>query len=412
MAGWRSMKCGADAGNFDDMSFGLPLISQNSTSQNSSSRASQSQATDRGAVDIAVSAASSPGCMRCEFIPPPLHGPGVLYLRFPLSHTLRKIYSVVENAGWRYEESAGMLVIRVEEDTLTPYLTQLCAALSRPEQHDVRAFFQKENHEIQFQDLFEIDSLSTLTAKTQSSWLLDLLEEQRLTTWFQPILSCKDDSLFAYECLMRGEEDGKIIFPDRILEIARGANLLFQLDRAARLAAIHNAAKFELTTKIFINFTPTSIYDPRNCLQTTLRAVDESHLSREQIVFEVIESEQVRDTNHLREILDFYRERGFEVALDDVGAGYSSLNLISQIKPDYIKLDRELISDVHSDPYKSLIAQKLLEAAHGLGVKAIAEGVETEADYHWLCEHHATYVQGYFFARPASPPPFLDRMTS
>jgi EAL domain-containing protein (putative c-di-GMP-specific phosphodiesterase class I) len=162
-----------------------------------------------------------------------------------------------------------------------------------------------------------------------------------------------------------------------------------------------------LQSKIFINFTPTSIYDPKNCLQTTLRAVDESTLSREQIVFEVIESENVADPNHLRDILDFYREQGFQVALDDVGSGYSSLNMISRLRPDFMKLDRELVSGLHQDNYKAMIAKKLLETAQELGVHTIAEGVEEEGEFEWLCENGADFVQGYFIARPASPPPVL-----
>jgi EAL domain-containing protein (putative c-di-GMP-specific phosphodiesterase class I) len=88
-----------------------------------------------------------------------------------------------------------------------------------------------------------------------------------------------------------------------------------------------------------------------------------------------------------------------------VGAGYNSLNLLSQLKPDLIKLDIELVRDVDSDPYKAEIASKLLEAATNLGVRTVAEGIETEGEWRWFCENGADYGQGFAFAHPAATPP-------
>ncbi|MEZ4569511.1 MAG: EAL domain-containing protein [Thermomicrobiales bacterium] len=97
--------------------------------------------------------------------------------------------------------------------------------------------------------------------------------------------------------------------------------------------------------------------------------------------------------------MEFYRAEGFGVALDDVGSGYSSLNLIHQIQPDYIKLDMELIRDVDRDPHKAAIAGRLLELAGDLGIQSIAEGVET-AGTGLASGAGATYVQGYLIDRP------------
>ena len=100
-----------------------------------------------------------------------------------------------------------------------------------------------------------------------------------------------------------------------------------------------------------------------------------------------------------------YRDAGFKVALDDLGSGFSSLNLLTMLCPDFIKLDMGLIRDVDSHPVKATIALKLLEAARELGIATIAEGVETLAEWAWVRDHGADYVQGYLFARPGSPPP-------
>ena len=327
-------------------------------------------------------------------------------MRFPLGHSLGKILKQARDCGWESSHQDDLLSIVINHEDLTPTLLPLCKNLTSTELDDVRVLFQPHGQLLQWQNFFEVDSLRVFTAKAQSGWLLEMLDEKRLDTWFQPTVECADPSrIFPYECLMRGEDNGQLVFPDRILNVARGAGLLFHLDRDARVTSIFNASKFGLQTKVFINFMPTAIYDPVNCLRTTVKAVDKCNLRREQVVFEVIESDHVDDPNFLRNILDFYREQGFGVALDDIGSGYSSLNLLNQIRPDYIKLDRDLLTGVHTDSYKGLIAAKLLEVARDLEIPTVAEGIETEEEFEWLREHGADYVQGYLFAKPAPPPP-------
>ena len=160
----------------------------------------------------------------------------------------------------------------------------------------------------------------------------------------------------------------------------------------------------EMEDNLFINFTPTSIYDPKFCLRSTVESVDEAPLEPERVVFEVTETEKAGDIEHLRNIVDYYREQGFRVALDDMGSGYSSLNLIHRLRPDFIKLDMQLVRGVDDDPYKAVVAQKVLERAQSLDVETIVEGVETHEELEWARDRGATYAQGYLIARPASPP--------
>ncbi len=91
--------------------------------------------------------------------------------------------------------------------------------------------------------------------------------------------------------------------------------------------------------------------------------------------------------------------------MDDIGSGYSSLTLLNKLRPDYMKLDMQLIRNIDHDAYKALITGKLLKTAQGLGITTIAEGVETAAEYAWLRHHGADLVQGYYIAKPAAPPP-------
>ena len=141
-----------------------------------------------------------------------------------------------------------------------------------------------------------------------------------------------------------------------------------------------------------------------------MEAVEEAGIPPGRIVFEVTDSEEIKDTVHLGNIIDYYREGGFGVALDDLGTGYGSLDLLAELTPDFVKLDMGLVSRAGGVPYKASIARELIELAKDLGVIVIAEGVETEDQYRWVTAHEVDYAQGHFFARPSSTPLALERV--
>ena len=353
-----------------------------------------------------------PGCQRCEVLPRPIRGPGTLHLRLPHTFSLGKILGYLSDSPWQHQEQDGTLRIDAPVGSLAPLLTPIMERLSFTEQRDARAFFQPAGALPQAADYFEIESLPNFVMQARSDWLIDILRENRLFSVFQPIVRCPQNeeelrapSVYAYECLLRGRVDGQIVFPGPMLELARGADLLFQMDLAARRAALFCAAQHGISTRIFINFSPNAIYNPYSCLDSTVQMVDELKFRREQIVFEILESERLPEISHLKRIVAFYREQGFGVALDDVGSGYSSLSVLLQLRPDFIKLDKELIRGVHEDADKALVVRKLVETACDLGMQVIAEGVETAEELTWLRAQGAHYVQGYLVARPASPPP-------
>lgn len=347
-------------------------------------------------------------CQRCEAIPAALPDRGMLYISPPLAHTQTTVRNCLGKAGIAYTEPfASILQVALGDGVLQRLGAELTAALSASELHDSKSLLLDEGVTPSLLDLMQMQPLSVLLGRVQGEWLLEMMHEDRFTSHFQPIVSCNaPQEAFAYECLLRGcEKDGTLVYPDRLFGAALAADLLFHLDRAARITAVRSAARHNLGTLVFINFNPSSIYDPVYCLRTTLDAVRASGMTPDQIVFEVVESSEAHDPDHLVNVMSFYRERGFRVALDDLGAGYSSLNLLTRLKPDFVKLDVQLIRGVDTDPYKGQVAAQIFEMARKLGVRTIAEGVETEAEWLWTRDNGADYVQGYFFARPASPPP-------
>ncbi|HEY9898222.1 MAG TPA: EAL domain-containing protein [Pantanalinema sp.] len=333
---------------------------------------------------------------------------GRLLLGFPTDRSLRQVMRHLEGAGqaYHYLEEEQCIWLPVGPGLHRAVMEAFDAAL-RPEiQEEVRALFLTGSDEPVFTDFARVTSLKDLITRSLSGWLLDLLLEERLTSHFQPIVHAADTSnIFAHEALMRGiEPDGRLAFPNQILALARRADLIDQLDLLARRTAIREARRYGIDRHVFINFNPGGIDDPAVSLRSTVQAVDEAQIPREHVVFELVESDHTRDLAHLKAIVSYWRDAGFSVALDDLGAGHSTLNLLHQLRPDYVKLDMALIRDVHLDPYKALITGKILEIAQQLGIQTVAEGVEVIEELEWIREHGATFVQGYLIARPTLPP--------
>lgn len=348
-------------------------------------------------------------CPDCEVVPAISRNPGRLYLAPALGHTTARLLRELDGRDRLTvtRSASGVLGIDVPPDGLAATLAAIAEHLSLPELESCRSVFIEEGQSFDAGTLARMMPLSVPVARADAAWLGDLLDASRLTSHFQSIVHAAVPSeVFAYEALLRGvDEAGELVAPDRLFGAARDAQFLFQLDRAARITAIEQAARHDIGVPVFVNFNPTAIYDPKFCLRTTMQAVEKVGFSPEQFVFEVVESDQVRDPDHLMGILREYRRHGFRVALDDLGAGYASLNLLNRLEPDFVKLDQALVHNVARDPARQSIVAHVLGMARDLGCRMIAEGVEQREDYQWLAELGVDFLQGYYFARPASPPP-------
>lgn len=347
-------------------------------------------------------------CPRCGRVRKPSEEAGRLFIWPPLGHTRVKLVSALKEAGTVVtdEPDQGLVVLDIAADGHKAVAERLSAALTRAEAHDSRALFVSGAGEPTVADLGRVESVETVIARGLGGWLLEVMAAERVTTHFQPIWHAAEPTrLFAHECLLRGiAPDGALLSPGRMFDVATRADLIFPLDRLARTTAVRTAAARRAAGHIFINFTPSSVYDPRNCLRTTLAEVEKTDLTRDRIVFEVIETEQISDPDHLAHVLRYYRDAGFKVALDDLGGGYASLGLLPSLKPDFIKLDRSLVDGVSANPIKEAVVGRLIDLAHDLDVRVIAEGIEEPPDLAWLQQHNADFVQGYLLGRPGPDP--------
>ncbi len=343
-----------------------------------------------------------PLCDRCEVLPRRLEGDLSLYLSTPVVATREKLVRALRQEGLSVEEEAEVMQVSVDSERLDEMAGRIAEQLSRVELGDTRALLMPSETTASIADLIHMETLDSVLARIDARVVHDVLENNRLVTYVHPIV-CADDTteVYAYECLSRGTaDDGSIINPGFLFDTARKADLLFYLDREARVTSIRSGARLAKKSKLFINFNPSTIYTPEYCLNTTMRELDNAGLSADDVVFEVVESDRIADVDHLLGILDFYRERGFKVALDDLGAGFNSLTTLSQLRPDYMKLDIDLVRDVDRDPFKEAIVRSLLTLAKDLGIHAIAEGIEREGEYLWVKNAGAAYLQGYYFSKP------------
>ena len=213
---------------------------------------------------------------------------------------------------------------------------------------------------------------------------------------FQPIVNVDDKTIYAYEALARGPGETSAA---SVLAQVNDTNR-YQFDQTARVKAITVASKIGIQTQISINFLPGAVYRPETCIRVTLECAAEVNFPTSNIIFEVNEVEPVGDRAHLRGIFAEYKRRGFKTAIDDFGAGYAGLALLADFEPDIIKLDMNLIRNIHQDRMRRAIVAGTVQTCSMMGITVIAEGVETDDEVNALRDLGIALFQGYRFARP------------
>lgn len=220
-----------------------------------------------------------------------------------------------------------------------------------------------------------------------------------ITMAFQPIVNVSTQTVFAYEALVRGKDGagaGQVL-----AQIADHNRYAF--DQVCRTTAIELAAGLDMAAtgaNLSINFLPNAVYEPRACIRATLAAAMRTGFPVNKIIFEFTESEAM-DADHILNILRSYRAMGFKTAIDDFGAGYAGLGLLTLFQPDIVKLDMALIRDIDTDPVKRTIVRNTLNMLRDLGVEPVCEGIETPAEQDVLRDLGVDLMQGYLLARPA-----------
>jgi EAL domain-containing protein (putative c-di-GMP-specific phosphodiesterase class I) len=217
---------------------------------------------------------------------------------------------------------------------------------------------------------------------------------------FQPIVNVDSERVYAYEALVRGPNGESAA---SVLRQVTEANR-YAFDQNCRVKAITLAAQLGLAetgAMLSINFMPGAVYSPAACIQLTLKTASKVGFPSERLIFEITEGEKIHDQAHLASIAEDYRRRGFKMALDDFGSGYSELNLLANLPIDILKLDMDLTRNIDRRRTTQTIVHHLVRLAADLGIAIVAEGIETWAEYETLRHLGIRLMQGYLFAKPA-----------
>jgi len=233
----------------------------------------------------------------------------------------------------------------------------------------------------------------------------DIVERRLITSHFQPILDLHHGTVMAWEVLSRGPDP--LASPTEIFAAAEREGLLTQLEEVCRGVALRTIASFssELRSRsFFINVSPNVIGDPRLLNGHMQAELEKLGLDQRNFVIEITERESITDYAAFERQIRHYVERGFRIALDDLGAGHSGLVTLVTCSPHFMKLDMTLSRDIHRHAYKQHLVKSLTTFAASVDAALIAEGVESWEELETLARLGVRYAQGFLFARPAATP--------
>ncbi|WFE69550.1 EAL and GGDEF domain-containing protein [Thiomicrospira sp. R3] len=230
--------------------------------------------------------------------------------------------------------------------------------------------------------------------------LASIFEKKSLKPLFQPIIDLKKHNILGHEALIRGPVNSSLFSPMNLFQAAEEHGCLFEMDWLARSTAITEFQRQKAEDLLFINITVNSIVAKNHQQGMTLDCMHELGIPLDRVVIEITELQPVEDFNVFIDSINHYRKMGFKVALDDLGGGYNGLRLWSELRPDFVKIDRHFILGIAKDRNKRHFLESIKNLAQGLKTKLVAEGIENEADLKVIESIGIDYVQGYLFRKP------------
>ena len=230
--------------------------------------------------------------------------------------------------------------------------------------------------------------------------LLTILETKVIYPVFQPIVDLQNGNVVAYESLSRIESKNIDIKIEELFCLAEAYGCVWKLEKLCRDKALKASMNKPSGTKIFLNVDGQIFQDSNFISGFTNRKLEKFGLLNEDIVFEITERTDIENYVLLQAIMNHYIDQGYQIALDDVGAGYSGLNRVVNTTPNYLKADIELVRNIHLSKSKQSMMKLLVEYCDEMGLKLIAEGIETQEELECICNLHVHYGQGYYLGLP------------
>ena len=242
--------------------------------------------------------------------------------------------------------------------------------------------------------------------------LFQAIERKELVLHYQPIVELQEQSTVGVEALVRWEHPERgILPPSEFLRVAEEAGLIDRLSEWVLREACrqtkdwHEAGFGDLI--LSVNVSP-QYFGHSGMLRTVCEALERNHLDPRFVQIEITESAIMVDPEAAVGTLQSLRQRGFDIAVDDFGTGYSSLGYLRRFPVDTLKIDRAFISDLPGDQEAAVLVKTIINLGLSLGLKVVAEGVETAEQGEFLQQEHCHQAQGYYYARPLPAEDFLE----
>ncbi len=230
-----------------------------------------------------------------------------------------------------------------------------------------------------------------------------IIDNKKIRTVFQPIVSLRDGSIYGHEALSRITCESEIKSADMLFTAAGKYNRLWQLELLCRTKALEAAFIFMIppySKKLFINVNPYTMHDETFKRGFTKDFLKQYNINPKSVIFEITEKNVITDINSFKSTVDYYKSQDYSIAIDDAGAGYSGLNLISDVNPHFIKLDMNLIRGIGTDRLKFALVKGMVEFSKASNISIIAEGIETYEELDTIINLGVQYGQGYYFQMP------------
>ncbi|RSL30986.1 EAL domain-containing protein [Salibacterium salarium] len=338
-------------------------------------------------------------CLQCSKLPELKEQGTFLFLtnneevRHKITQSMNHIYNLQESG----KENLILFGYHSKEEIIDQ-LERMASILNEEEKSQLYGSWTNEGTE-RFPNMVSFRQLQKRVAAPN---YLHIINEQRFKHHLQPIMDIENDKVMGFEFLIRPLSDEVRFNPGHLFEFSQEAGMQSHLDSQSRRSAIRTgAAKLKRGEKRFINFLPSSIYDPAHCLKSTFEMVEEMGVDANDLVFEVVETEQIEDMNKLQNIFRTYREYGVKTALDDIGSGFATIENMELLCPDYAKVDRSLIEGCFKNQMKQEKLAEIVERADKIGVSLLAEGIEEKAELDYVKKAGFSYAQGYYIGKPS-----------
>lgn len=236
------------------------------------------------------------------------------------------------------------------------------------------------------------------------SRLNEILAGRQLNALFQPIINMQNGEIVGYEGLIRGPSDSPLHSPMNLFKVARANGLSVEVEHMCRRVVLERFAELRLPGKLFLNVSPEMLLQPQARHGETLGYIHDVGINPERVIIELTENQPTYDYELLREAVMHYRGMGFQIAIDDLGEGFSSLRLWSELRPEYVKIDMHFVQGINQDPVKLQFVRSIQEIAEESGTIVIAEGIETPTELLLIRDLGISCGQGYHIARPQATP--------